>query len=341
MGAAGRGFGDAAADLLATTPAVVSFDGGLATVLRAEGVLVVSVDAPTSTSDNPPSAAPPLDGPPIDGPPIDGAPIDGAASSHSIGTLLAQALADTEHDPVRSVVLELSASRVHDGGAGLLAGLGAVADVDLTAGVAGLRGITEVDLRPVRELLGDASLTLVVAADEQPLQLTGLRGITSVKGHGADPAMDPADLLATDQALVDFARAAEGSPTNAGSGACGGVGFAVQVLGGRVLTGSQWCSERARLDETVRASDVVVTGGGQLDFGTMGGEVLALVSAAGQAALRPVVVIAGSNFVSPRELRGIGIEAAHSVRPGTDDVDTITAEEITRASLPVAGSWTW
>lgn len=319
IGAAGRGFSVAAADLLGSSVEVLTTDEVMFTLTRTPQVAVLTASDP-------------------------GAPDPSSAINRSsTSTTLGRAAAVVLDEGVEELVLEVGATDLHDGGAGLLAAWGATADAPLDAGVDGLAGIGSLDLAPVRSRLGDTRLTLVVPADETSRHLVGLRGITSVKGHAAGVVTDPADLLATDQALVDLAAACEASAvsTAPGSGAAGGLGFAVLALGGRVVTGSQWCTDRADVSSTVRAADLVVCGGGRLDFGTMGGEVLAHVTQLAGDALRPLVVVAGSNFISPRELRSVGVEAAYSVRPGTEEVDTVTADEITEASRPVAASWTW
>ncbi|WP_342395073.1 glycerate kinase [Aestuariimicrobium sp. T2.26MG-19.2B] len=318
IGAAGRGFSQAASDLLRAPVELMTVAGQVFTLTRQGGTSVLSV---AGDPDLLPTRR-----------------IDRHSTSVVIGRAVALVLADSPDE----LVLEMPATTIHDGGAGLLAALGAVADKPLDAGVEGLRGITSVDLGAVRALVGRTRISLVVEADEVARHLVGLRGITSVRGHAAGVVSDPADLLALDQNLVDLAAACGSvESVSAGSGAGGGLGFACLLLGGRVLTGSQWCSEHSGLPTTAKAADLVVSGGGRLDFGSMGGEVLTHVTQVAGDALRPVVVVAGANFISARELRSVGVEAAYSVRPGADDVDTITVEEITEATRAVAASWTW
>jgi glycerate 2-kinase len=318
MGAAGRGFSQAASDLLRAPVELMTVDGEVFTLTRQGGTSVLSV---TGGPDLVPAQG-----------------IDRHSTSLVIGRAVALVLADSPDE----LVLEMPATTIHDGGAGMLAALGAVADAPLDAGVEGLRGITTIDLTAVHALVAETRLSLVVNSDEVGRHLVGLRGITYVRGHAAGVVTDPADLLALDQNLVDLAAACGSvESVSAGSGAGGGLGFACLLLGGRVMTGSQWCSERADLPVTAKAADLVVSGGGRLDFGSMGGEVLTHVTQVAGDALRPVVVVAGANFISARELRSVGVEAAYSVRPGAEDVDTITADEITDATRPVAASWTW
>ncbi|HNV10042.1 MAG TPA: glycerate kinase [Propionibacteriaceae bacterium] len=256
------------------------------------------------------------------------------ATSASVGEALLTA------DPTAArLVCELPALDVHDGGAGMLAALGCTADVDLTVGVAGLAGITRLDLAPALGRLAGRELILVVPASEVERPLCGLRGITSVRGHavGADVSV----LLSTDQALVDLC-AALGRPDLAnltGAGACGGVGAAVLALGGRVVSGPTLLAGRALLANTIADADLVVTGADQLDFATMGGAPVAEVVRLASEALRPVIAVARTNYISARELRTISIESAHSLAPAPDVV--LDAADITEAATAVARSWSW
>src|SRR5829696_1167700 len=69
------------------------------------------------------------------------------ATTWGVGQLIASAIAAGATD----VVVGLGGSGTNDGGAGLLGALGATADSPLDTGVAGLAGITEVDLAPARD----------------------------------------------------------------------------------------------------------------------------------------------------------------------------------------------
>lgn len=237
------------------------------------------------------------------------------------------------------VVVDLAGIHAHDGGAGLLAALGCTADTPLTSGVAALGGITTLDLGPARDWLAGRELLVAVPASEASAPLCGLRGITSVRGHAG--GTDVQVLLETDQALVDLC-AALGRPdlaTAPGGGAAGGVGATVLALGGRVGSGPALIADRAHLAETIAASDLVVTGSDRLDFGTMGGDSVALVRELAAASLRPVIALARTNFISARELRTISIEAAHSLAASPDVL--LDADAITAAAAGVARSWSW
>lgn len=283
------------------------------TCLDADGLVVVTVE-------------------PDQGEPARG--IDGTGSSAPLGRALRSALVSARTKPSVAVV-DLAWARAHDGGAGLLAGLGAEADGPLDQGVDRMAAITRVDLAPVRELLAGVHLIGVVPADEIDRHLLGLRGITSLRGREVNE--EPERMLAVDATLERFAAlCAPGLAPEPGAGACGGTGFAIQALGGELRTGASWAAERVGLAETIRRADLVVTGCGVFDFATRGGGVVAEVARLAEEALRPCIAIAGKVLIGTREMRTMGIESAYPVGAGD-----VTAAELSRAAARVARSWSW
>jgi len=260
------------------------------------------------------------------------------ATSRPLGAALSRLL---EGRP-RRVVVDLSGLAVHDAGAGLLATLGAAGDQPLDAGVAPLGRLSQVDLSPVRDRLAGLELVGVVPADQLRQPLLGLRGITSLAGRAA--GLDPSDLLATDAALERFTGlAAPGVAAEPGAGACGGLGFAVLALGGRLVSGPElaFTSEPGVL---ARAGvDLMLTGCSVFDFARRGGGVVAAVAELAADSLSPCVLIAGEVVVGAREMRAMGIEAAYAVRESSLNapVGEVTEAELRQTAARVARSWRW
>jgi len=256
--------------------------------------------------------------------------IDESATSYGLGRSLAGALASR---PTR-VVVDLAGVGVHDGGAGLLAALGATADVPLDAGVGPLAGLGRLDLTPARVLVGETEIVAVVPTAQLGDLLLGLRGLTARRGHatGADPAF----MLRTDAALGRLA-AALGLADAPGSGAAGGVPLALAALGGWTTSGPALCAQAAGLERTASVADVVVTGSDHVDFATRGGEVVGEVAAVAGRTLRPCVAVARRVDVSGRELRTFGVEVAYAIGGGAD----LDSRGLTDRARGVAASWTW
>ena len=270
------------------------------------------------------------------GSPAADSPIPYDATSLPLGRAIATVL--TEHRP-RQLLVDLAGLDCHDGGAGLLAGLGARAvGAELTGGVAGLTGIEEIELEPVRALLAATELIGVVPSPQRDALLLGLRGITSRRGHAARE--DAAQLLAADAALQRFTGlVSTEAATAAGAGACGGLGWAVLALGGRLVTGPELALAGVR-----GPYDLVVTGCGLFDFATRGGGVVAAAAELAATVLAPCIVVAGEVLIGSREMRTMGIEAAYPIRESHLDRPAggdLQGAELIATVTRISRTWRW
>ena len=228
-----------------------------------------------------------------------------AATTVGVGQLVATAL----DSPATRIVVGLGGSGTNDGGAGLMAALGAVADRPLDAGAAGLDGIGAVDLGPARARLAGARL---VAATDVDSPLTGLFGAT--KTFGPQKGIPEERLPVVDGWLEQLAAATDRRTSlEKGAGAAGGLGFALLALGAVREPGIDLVAEAVRLGERARKADLVVTGEGAFDFSSRSGKVPYGVAAVAAEALRPCVAIAGQVLVGSREMRALGVESAYSL----------------------------
>ncbi len=323
MAAAGERFGETVADLSGAELAADTTAGVLTSVVDTPQRLIVCIEPNTGQSDGP----------------------DRYASSAILGDAVRAAIETSPHRAPQ-VVLDVSGNRAHDAGAGLLAGLGASADADLRGGAAALSGVGRVDLSSALDLLAGREFVLVVPDRERHALLLGLRGITAAQGQAN--GWPPELMLATDAALQSFTVAAAGDrPDEPGWGACGGAGFAAAALGGRVLTGADYCAELTGLDDRCRGADLLVTGCTSYDFAHRGGAVVARTVHAGTDALVPVILIAAQVFVGQREMRAMGIESAYPVddslhRPESgDQPGQVDPEQLAQTAQRVGRSWTW
>jgi glycerate kinase len=222
------------------------------------------------------------------------------ASTYGVGELVVAA----RDAGARTVVVGLGGSGTNDGGAGLLAALGATADRPLDQGVAALAGITRLEVP-------EAGVALVAASDVDN-QLTGLFGAT--KTFGPQKGIPEERLPYVDGLLEELAAAA--GPRVAlekGAGAAGGLGYALLLLGGERRPGLDLVAAATRLAERARAADLVVTGEGAFDFSSRAGKVPYGVATVAAEAIRPCVALAGKVLVGSREMRALGVESAYSL----------------------------
>jgi glycerate kinase len=239
--------------------------------------------------------------------------VAGRASTFGVGELIGHAL----DAGAQRIVVGLGGSGTNDGGAGLVAALGATSQPThaLTGGSDGLAELETVDVLPARARVGSVDL---IAACDVDNPLLGLRGATVGFGPQKGIVTDEAKLAA-DRALGHFVELSVGGSAGQtlagqkGAGAAGGLGFALFLLGGRREPGFTTVADAVGLPGLIADVDVVVTGEGTLDWQSMNGKVVSRVAALAGAAMRPVIVLAGEVHVGNRELRANGIEAAYSL----------------------------
>ncbi|WP_229053549.1 glycerate kinase [Aeromicrobium sp. Leaf350] len=233
------------------------------------------------------------------------------ASSVGVGEAI---LAATRLRP-RRVVVGLGGSVTTDGGAGMLAALGATADVGLDAGPEGLEGVGDVDLSAVREALAGIDL---VAAVDVTAPLLGMFG--AARTFGPQKGMDDDQIWRADRILDAFVEAVCGSAPHErrvaeepGAGAAGGLGFALAVLGASLVPGTDVVLDAIGLDAHVAEADLVVTGEGAYDITSRSGKAVFGVAEAAAQRARPCIVLAGRVDVGAREMRAMGVESAYAV----------------------------
>ena len=255
------------------------------------------------------------------------------ASSAGVGELVLAAVAGG----ATTVVVGLGGTGTNDGGAGVLAALGAHADGVLDGGAAPLGTVTTVDLSAARSRLDGVTL---VAASDVDNPLTGLFGATKTFGPQKGVAEDR--IAEVDGWLEAFAAATDRRTSlEKGAGAAGGIGYALLVLGASREPGIGLVASAVSLADRARASDLVVTGEGAFDFSSRAGKVPYGVAAVASEALRPCIALAGQVLVGSREMRALGIESAYSLVDlvGEERAFSAPADALADLAARVARTW--
>ena len=267
-----------------------------------------------------------------------------AATSYGVGQLIAAAI----DSGARRIVVGLGGTASTDGGAGMLAALGATArdaagaPVALEAGGAALADVVTVDLAPARARVADVE---IVVASDVDSPLLGSRG--AARGFAAQKGADDAAVAELEAALTSYSRAigrqADGKdPAVAlGAGAGGGLGYGLMLLGGRRVPGIETVMGVLGLEAAIGVSDLVITGEGCFDWQSLRGKVVSGVAAAALDQGRPVVVLAGRVEVGKREYVALGITEAHAAS-ADGDVPATPAEAaraLAERAARVASQW--
>ena len=228
-------------------------------------------------------------------------------SSRGVGELVAAAV----DAGAREVVVGLGGSGTNDGGAGLLAALGATAEPTgaLEGGPQALSTLESVDLAAARARVQGVGLR---AASDVDNPLLGLIGATNVYGPQKGVAADR--LQAVDAMLETLAATTDKKVALAkGAGAAGGLGFALLLLGATRQPGVEVVLEAVGLREKAAAADLVITGEGAFDFSSRSGKVPYGVASVAAEALVPCVALAGKVLIGSREMRTLGVESAYAL----------------------------
>lgn len=245
------------------------------------------------------------------------------ASTYGSGELLRAAL----DAGARSIVFGVGGSATTDGGAGMLAALGArfltASGEPVGPGGAALAEVATADLSGLDPRL--RSVEFVLASDvDNPL--TGPKGAAAV--YGPQKGASPEDVERLDAALGHFAEVLDAGAVAAspGAGAAGGIGFGALLVGARFRPGIEVMLDVLGFAAALERADLVITGEGSLDEQTLHGKAPAGVAAAARAAGRDVVAVCGRLALAPEVLGRAGMRRAYALTDVEPDVAKCIAD---------------
>ncbi|MFE4309940.1 glycerate kinase [Streptomyces sp. NPDC056891] len=238
------------------------------------------------------------------------------ATTYGSGELLRAAL----DAGATTVVFGVGGSATTDGGAGMLAALGArfldASGAPVGPGGAALADLATADLTGLDPRF--ASVDLILASDvDNPL--TGPKGAPAV--YGPQKGATPDDVRTLDAALAHFAtvlekaigpKAAEAAAAP-GAGGAGGIGYGALILGASFRPGIELMLEVLGFAPALERATLVITGEGSLDEQTLHGKAPAGVAAAARAAGKEVVAVCGRLALPPEALCAAGIRRAYAL----------------------------
>ncbi|WKX23341.1 glycerate kinase [Streptomyces sp. HUAS CX7] len=235
----------------------------------------------------------------------------------------------------RTIVFGVGGSATTDGGAGMLAALGArfldAAGEPVAPGGGGLAALASADLTGLDARLADVELVLASDVDNP---LTGPKGAPAV--YGPQKGASPDDVTALDAALAHFAKVLEQTEgvgaraaeyaASPGAGAAGGIGFGAMLLGARFRPGIEVMLDVLGFAPALERADLVITGEGSLDEQTLHGKAPAGVAAAARAAGKEVVAVCGRLALPAETLGRAGIRRAYPLTDVEPDVAKCIAD---------------
>ena len=260
------------------------------------------------------------------------------------------------------IVVGVGGTATNDGGAGLLAGLGAGSpDGPLRSGGGGLDAVRESDFEGFGDLARELGGIDLVAAVDVDVALLGLDGASA--GFAAQKGATPEQAQHLERALGHFAHLSQqvvhaegpprarllplvsdashaghshaspdrGAPRLAGmpgAGAGGGIGFGLALLGARLVPGAQVVAEAVGLSQQIAGVDLVVTGEGKFDWQSLRGKAVSMVSRAALDHGVPTIVLAGQVEIGRREWSSAGISGVYAVAESPSDIPAVMADPV-------------
>jgi glycerate 2-kinase len=231
------------------------------------------------------------------------------ASTYGTGILIKNAI----EKGIRNFIICLGGSATNDAGAGLMTALGVkFYDADgknLGHGGKFLNAIKAIDLSQLTAHLSECRFT--VACDVTN-PLTGPEGASAIFGpqKGASPEM-VAELDFCLSVYADKVSEITGSDFRnyPGAGAAGGTAFSLlSFLKAELKPGFALVAEYIRLEEKIKAADIIITGEGRLDNQSIYGKTVAGIAALATKHSKRLFVVAGQSHISETAMKDLNAE---------------------------------
>lgn len=206
---------------------------------------------------------------------------------------LGLALRDAILAGATEITIALGGSGSTDGGAGILAGVGArlldsggrpVADGNI-----GLADATSVDWTD--SIVNDAHTITILTDVTNPL--LGVRGSAHV--FGPQKGASASQVQSMDKRLGSFARLfPDIDPTTPGSGAAGGAAFGLRALGGTIRAGAETVAAMLGIPDLIASADLVILGEGRFDSQSLNGKAVGVLAEIARTSETTAWLIAGT-----------------------------------------------
>ncbi|MEN8145316.1 MAG: glycerate kinase [Gemmatimonadota bacterium] len=234
-----------------------------------------------------------------------------------------------------SIIVGLGGSGTVDGGSGMARALGfsfldAAGEVVAAggcslAGLARIVGPAETWLAPDIVALADVASPLL-GPDGAARRFGPQKGATGEQVGLLEAGLERlAERMALD--LGPHGADLADIPNLAGAGAAGGLGAGLAAFAGASLVpGARWVLDRIGFFSKVASADLVITGEGSWDEGSLLGKGPATVIAAATRAERPVWLVAGR--VKGEVPRGVRVIGGHGARVSLADISLLAAQAL-------------
>ncbi len=165
--------------------------------------------------------------------------------------------------------------------------------------------------------------------------LSGPHGATAV--FGLQKGVPEEEIAVVDAAVARFAERVESAlgrsaATQPGAGAAGGLGFALQMLGGTFRAGAEIVADLVHLDAALQGADWLLTGEGRSDAQTLAGKAPFVAASRARKAGVPATLLSGALDADALSRLGEIFAGCFALPAGP----TTLAESVARADTLIA-----
>ncbi|MBP1969243.1 glycerate kinase [Virgibacillus natechei] len=225
-------------------------------------------------------------------------PVDERNPDYTTSFGVGEVMIDALNKGCTSFVISLGGSATNDGGLGMLLALGMKAwdenREEIGAFGKDLKHVKKVSFTKLDARLAKSDIK--VACDVSN-PLCGEQGASEI--FAPQKGATKKQVVEYDEALNhfgDLVEAALNKPMKeiSGSGAAGGVGFALLAMEAHLVSGAQLLANAMNIEQAVKKADLVITGEGQSDEQTLFGKAPGYIASLAKKHSIPVILISGS-----------------------------------------------
>ena len=245
-----------------------------------------------------------------------------AATTYGTGQLIKDAL----DKGCKKILIGIGGSATNDGGAGMLAALGAIlkdeAGKQLGFGGAALANLAEIDLTNFDSRIFETEITVACDVNNPLLGKNGASYVYGPQKGGTEEMVEALDSALGRFKEISALKLGRDYSACPGSGAAGGLGFALLAYcRAEFSSGIDLVLDVCGFEKALQNADLVITGEGRIDAQSARGKVLNGIGLRAKKLGVPVIAIGGSVCAGSEALLASGITAMFSITNGPLTLD--------------------
>ena len=196
-----------------------------------------------------------------------------SATSYGTGELIKDAL----DLGIRKFVIGIGGSATNDGGTGLLSALGVrfldSNGQDVPQGAIGLKTLKQIDISGLDKRISESEFKVACDVTNPLLGINGCSHVYAPQKGATEEQIKDMDEWMRNYSVLTSEVIPEADSELPGSGAAGGVGFALRnYLGAMLMSGSKLVFDVTGLTDHIKNADMLITGEGRIDGQSMSGK---------------------------------------------------------------------